>query len=254
VFDSQDRKIQETDPKDVIWDEIVGKEEHPEDGDGYKFLETDSEAFIRDENCGKEEYPRNCSVIYSSPPCFDEYGDEEWYSRFTGGVVVAPVCKAMADDGHCGSTETVVNGKYLVREMIKDAKVPGIIFDEFLEAHTVVMGGLATTCGIPCATTNVSSKGAKMWNKKPPSPELDETTSEVEQFRRVLIIVQKIWVDIPFDPGGFGPKRKLEDEFFPKRGRMMQATRTDPVIWNLTRDPTRPARRPAQIILYDLIF
>ncbi|KAF5778336.1 putative protein kinase RLK-Pelle-DLSV family [Helianthus annuus] len=85
VFDSQDRKIQETDPKDVIWDEIVGKEEHPEDCDGYKFLETDSEAFIRDENCGKEEYPGNCSVIYPSPPCFDEYGDEEWYSWFIGG-------------------------------------------------------------------------------------------------------------------------------------------------------------------------
>ncbi|KAF5756015.1 hypothetical protein HanXRQr2_Chr17g0809641 [Helianthus annuus] len=52
---------------------------------GYKFLETDSEAFIRDENCGKEEYPGNCSVIYPSPPCFDEYGDEEWYSWFIGG-------------------------------------------------------------------------------------------------------------------------------------------------------------------------
>ena len=50
VFDSQDRTIQETDPKDVIWDEIDGKEEYPEEGDGYKFQETDSESFIRDEN------------------------------------------------------------------------------------------------------------------------------------------------------------------------------------------------------------
>ncbi|KAM0038927.1 hypothetical protein Hdeb2414_s0013g00421391 [Helianthus debilis subsp. tardiflorus] len=80
VFDSQDRKIQETDSNDVIWDEIVGKEEHPEDCDGYKFQETDSEAFIWDENCGKEEYPGNCSVIYPSPPCYDEFEDGERHS------------------------------------------------------------------------------------------------------------------------------------------------------------------------------
>ncbi|PWA90030.1 mitogen-activated protein (MAP) kinase kinase kinase Ste11, Cryptococcus [Artemisia annua] len=64
VFDSQDHMIQETDPKDVIWDEIVGKEEYPEEGDGYKFQETDSESFIRDENYGKEEYPGSCSTLY----------------------------------------------------------------------------------------------------------------------------------------------------------------------------------------------
>ncbi|MFS8034970.1 hypothetical protein Hanom_Chr17g01587501 [Helianthus anomalus] len=126
VFDSQDRKIQETDPKDVIWDEIVGKEEHPENCDGYRFLETDLEAFIRDENYGKEEYPGNCSVIYLSPPVYDEYEDEEWYSWVTrgdrnllgdescsksrnvedvtpvknSGVAVAPAGEAMANDGH----------------------------------------------------------------------------------------------------------------------------------------------------------
>ncbi|KAJ0478118.1 hypothetical protein HanRHA438_Chr13g0616121 [Helianthus annuus] len=379
VVDSQDRKIQETDSKDVIWDEIVGKEEHPEDCDGYKFQETDSKAFIRDENCGKEEYSENCSVIYLSPPCFDEYEDEEWYFWVTGrnrnlpddesgsksrnveGVIVvekggdamvtgddtmalgssnAEVFDSTARVTHDVSTAN--DATSLSKPQIMDAfnvssinkaskgsvypsfKIQIITIDEFdakptqqmenetyflnmgniqkyvvgpfvgkfmdvrkasgrgmLDASQMTSSGLLekqndlsgiNVCG-PHMNKNYGPSfefivvhkmfewvKLKVNNHAPfdlggTSPDPDETTHEVEQFRRVVIIAQKIWVDVTFDPGGFGPKTKLEDEFFfSKRGRMMQATRTDPVIWNLTRDPARPARRPARIILYDLIF
>ncbi|KAJ0616331.1 hypothetical protein HanIR_Chr02g0089421 [Helianthus annuus] len=48
--------------------------------------------------------------------------------------------------------------------------------------------------------------------------ESDETIREVELFWRVMIIVQKNRVDVPFDPGGCGSKTKLEDEFFRRWG------------------------------------
>ncbi|KAD3641509.1 hypothetical protein E3N88_30733 [Mikania micrantha] len=44
---------------------------------GCKFQETNLEVFNGDENHGKEEHPGGCSGIYTSPPCFDDYGDEE---------------------------------------------------------------------------------------------------------------------------------------------------------------------------------
>ncbi|KAM0044534.1 hypothetical protein Hdeb2414_s0010g00354471 [Helianthus debilis subsp. tardiflorus] len=369
VFDSQDRKIQETDSKDVIWDEIVGKEEHPEDCDGYKFQETDSEAFIRDENCGKEEYPGNCSVIYPSSPCFDEYEDEEWYfwvsgrnrnlpddesgskSRNVEGVIVVEKggdAMVTGDDTMAlGSSNAVVfdstarvthdvstanDATSLSKPQILDAfnvssinkaskdsvypsfKIQIISIDEFdakltqqmeNETYFLNMGNIqkyvvgpfvgkfmdvrkASGRGMLDASQMTSSVllekqndlsginvcGPHMNKNYEPSFEFiqsktlvvhkmfqwvklkvnnhasfdpggtslerDETTREVEQFRRVVIIAQKIRVDVPFDPGGFGPKTKLEDEFFSKRGRMTQVTRTDPVIWNLTRDPARP--------------
>ncbi|MFS7914621.1 hypothetical protein Hanom_Chr02g00155571 [Helianthus anomalus] len=125
VFDLQDRKIQETDSKDVIWDEIVGKEEHPEDYDGYKFQETDSVAFIRDENCGKEEYPGNCSVIYPLPPCFDEYEDEEWYSWFTGNGRNLPGDESGSESFKVEGVTRVENGGVTVTpvgEMMSEKK------------------------------------------------------------------------------------------------------------------------------------
>ncbi|MFS7996611.1 hypothetical protein Hanom_Chr12g01131921 [Helianthus anomalus] len=55
------------------------------------------------------------------------------------------------------------------------------------------------------------------------SLESGETTYEVKLLRWVvMIIMQKNRIDVPFDPGGFGTKTKLEDEFFSKRGSMMQ--------------------------------
>ncbi|KAJ0920055.1 hypothetical protein HanRHA438_Chr05g0236641 [Helianthus annuus] len=48
-------------------------------------------------------------------------------------------------------------------------------------------------------------------------------TREVKQFRQVVVIITSVSrVDVPFDPGGFRSKTKLEDEFFSKRGSMMQ--------------------------------
>ncbi|KAJ0710992.1 hypothetical protein HanOQP8_Chr09g0318841 [Helianthus annuus] len=52
--------------------------------------------------------------------------------------------------------------------------------------------------------------------------ELGETNRGVELFGWFVIIINKNRVDVPFDPGVFGPKSKLEDEFFSKRGSMMQ--------------------------------
>ncbi|KAJ0447865.1 hypothetical protein HanLR1_Chr17g0668701 [Helianthus annuus] len=76
---------------------------------------------------------------------------------------------------------------------------------------------------------NVTSKGAKKWNKKRsdvsfdpggPGPELGEMNHKVKLDKRFIIKSNR--VDVPFDPGGFGSITKLEDEFFSKRGRMMQ--------------------------------
>nr|GEY23835.1 hypothetical protein [Tanacetum cinerariifolium] len=45
-----------------------------------------------------------------------------------------------------------------------------------------------------------------------------ETTREVKLFRRVIVtLINKSRVDVPFNPGDFAPKAKLEDEFF-RRG------------------------------------
>nr|GEY59583.1 putative glycoside hydrolase, family 32 [Tanacetum cinerariifolium] len=42
-----------------------------------------------------------------------------------------------------------------------------------------------------------------------------ETTREVKLFRRVMVtLINGSRVDVPFDPGDFAPKAKLEDEFF----------------------------------------
>ncbi|KAJ0801593.1 hypothetical protein HanPI659440_Chr03g0118981 [Helianthus annuus] len=52
-----------------------------------------------------------------------------------------------------------------------------------------------------------------------------EMIREVKFFIRVVIIKKWNRVDVPFDPGGFGSKAKLEDELFSKRGSMMQGYR-----------------------------
>nr|GEY50374.1 mitogen-activated protein (MAP) kinase kinase kinase Ste11, Cryptococcus [Tanacetum cinerariifolium] len=50
-----------------------------------------------------------------------------------------------------------------------------------------------------------------------------ETTREVKLFRWVMVtLINRSRDDVPFDPGDFAQKAKLEDEFFSKRGRMMQ--------------------------------
>nr|GEY26932.1 reverse transcriptase domain-containing protein [Tanacetum cinerariifolium] len=44
---------------------------------------------------------------------------------------------------------------------------------------------------------------------------LGETTREVKLFRRVMVtLINGSRVDVPFDPGDFAPKAKLEDKFF----------------------------------------
>ncbi|KAM0020464.1 hypothetical protein Hdeb2414_s0025g00667421 [Helianthus debilis subsp. tardiflorus] len=43
-----------------------------------------------------------------------------------------------------------------------------------------------------------------------------------ELFEPVKLNANKSRLDVPYDPGGFEPKAKLEDEFFSKRGSMMQ--------------------------------
>ncbi|KAJ0443380.1 hypothetical protein HanIR_Chr16g0820111 [Helianthus annuus] len=79
----------------------------------------------------------------------------------------------------------------------------------------------------------VNAKGGlmnvnKRWSSAPFDPggirpKLGETTREVKLFRRVtMIIIYESQVDVSFDPGGFGSKTKLEDEFFSKTGSMMQ--------------------------------
>nr|GEV50951.1 hypothetical protein [Tanacetum cinerariifolium] len=46
-----------------------------------------------------------------------------------------------------------------------------------------------------------------------------ETTSEVKLFRQVMVtLINGSRVDVPFDPGDFAPKAKLEDEFFRREG------------------------------------
>ncbi|KAJ0947695.1 hypothetical protein HanRHA438_Chr01g0018661 [Helianthus annuus] len=52
--------------------------------------------------------------------------------------------------------------------------------------------------------------------------ELGKTKRAVKFFGWGVIIVIQVRVDVPYDPGGLGLKAKLEDEFFSKRGRMMQ--------------------------------
>ncbi|MFS7933261.1 hypothetical protein Hanom_Chr04g00377621 [Helianthus anomalus] len=47
--------------------------------------ETKPEEFVGDKLSGDEEHPTNGDAIYDSPPMYDEYGDEDWYSWVTGG-------------------------------------------------------------------------------------------------------------------------------------------------------------------------
>ena len=141
VFDSQDRTIQETDPKDVIWDEIDGKEEYPEEGDGYKFQETDSESFIRDENYGKEEYPGSCSTLYSSHPCFDCYGDKEgsnedyWWVTRALNVVVVQEGGTVQEEIIGGSLEGAKGFEAAVAAGAKEIAVFGSASESFSKAN-----------------------------------------------------------------------------------------------------------------------
>ncbi|KAJ0624667.1 hypothetical protein HanIR_Chr01g0045501 [Helianthus annuus] len=53
--------------------------------------------------------------------------------------------------------------------------------------------------------------------------ELGQMTREVRMYMwLIMLIINGIRFDFPFDPGGFDPKTKLEDEFFSKTGSMMQ--------------------------------
>ncbi|KAK1433357.1 hypothetical protein QVD17_10267 [Tagetes erecta] len=49
--------------------------------------ETEPEEPVGDELTGDEEHPINDDIIYDSPPVYDEYMDEEWYSWASGGGI-----------------------------------------------------------------------------------------------------------------------------------------------------------------------
>ncbi|KAJ0925046.1 hypothetical protein HanRHA438_Chr04g0155181 [Helianthus annuus] len=54
--------------------------------DSSSWKETEPDEAVRDELSDDEEHPTNDDTIYDSPPVFDEYGDEEWYSWVIGGT------------------------------------------------------------------------------------------------------------------------------------------------------------------------
>ncbi|MFS7977780.1 hypothetical protein Hanom_Chr10g00907971 [Helianthus anomalus] len=47
--------------------------------------ETEAEEPVGDELTGDEEHPTHSGSIYDSPPVYDEYMDEDWYSWVIGG-------------------------------------------------------------------------------------------------------------------------------------------------------------------------
>ncbi|KAD6454415.1 hypothetical protein E3N88_09121 [Mikania micrantha] len=116
-----------------------------------KFQETNLEVFIRDEYQGKEESPGGCSGIYPSPPCFDDYGDEEvntndylWVSKVLNRVVIQGGGPLKGIDfllgSNCGLTESIVglNDKYLNRWMTRYTSTLAGNFDEFLEVDSMM--------------------------------------------------------------------------------------------------------------------
>ncbi|KAD6120005.1 hypothetical protein E3N88_11276 [Mikania micrantha] len=107
---------------------------------GCKFQETNPEAFIGDENHGKEEYLEGCSGIYPSPPCFDDYGDEElskndylWVTKVLNeGVTQGSEPLVLSRFTRCANERiTCLNGKYLNQEVTEYADTPARIFNEF---------------------------------------------------------------------------------------------------------------------------
>ncbi|PWA43629.1 mitogen-activated protein (MAP) kinase kinase kinase Ste11, Cryptococcus [Artemisia annua] len=234
VFDSQDRMIQETDPKDVIWDEIVGKEEYPEEGDGYKFQETDSESFIRDENYGKEEYPGSCSTLYLSHPCFDCYGDKEvsnedyWWVTRALNVVVVQEGGTVQEEITGGSLEGAKESIGILSDFVMGEKTEiGGVNDLVLlvaNGDTVAYGGPIEKQKEHVDGPNKegcmniqNGVGSKNLNDLVDGPQMGGLVSGEEHSGPNMILG-----DVPFDPGDFVPKAKLEDEFFSKRERMMR--------------------------------
>ncbi|KAJ0948727.1 hypothetical protein HanRHA438_Chr01g0030921 [Helianthus annuus] len=326
--------------------------------DSSSWKETEPEEPVGDELSDDEEHPTNDDTIYDSPPVFDEYGDEEWYSWVIGGTYrnfagvesdskILNVEVVIKDDGGMVNIdgdvvangavttggddyvergepdlgvpicEPTITGKSLIlgspisfKIRIKDdigvSEFPNkptdcsnnnSLFQDdgapceslFIcglhgkshEGLNLVMGpqvyndkvdmglfvnvffdNLLVDCGLqdqmvrndykgPITTTlveinSLTSKISKINclvevelfelvksianNKRPDVPfdpggtsaESGETIRKVKLFWWVVMIIDRNRTDVPFDPGGFGLKTKLEDEFFLKRGSMMQ--------------------------------
>ncbi|KAD5960520.1 hypothetical protein E3N88_11992 [Mikania micrantha] len=120
---------------------------------GCKFQETNLEVFNEDENHGKEEHPEGCSGIYTSPPCFDDYGDEEvnnsgylWVSKVLNGFAIQEGGPLKGIDFLLGSNHglteriTGLNDKYLNRWMTRYTNALAKNVDELLEVDPVTKG------------------------------------------------------------------------------------------------------------------
>ncbi|KAM0008283.1 hypothetical protein Hdeb2414_s0116g00801331 [Helianthus debilis subsp. tardiflorus] len=80
--------------------------------DSSSWKETEPEKPVRDELSGDEEHPTNGDTIYDSPPVYDEYRDEEWYSWVTGGDRNLPgvTVENGGDAIASGGSMAVING------------------------------------------------------------------------------------------------------------------------------------------------
>ncbi|KAJ0481223.1 hypothetical protein HanIR_Chr13g0640251 [Helianthus annuus] len=298
--------------------------------------ETEPEEPVGDDLSGDEEHPTNDATIYNSPPLYDEYGDEEWYSWVTGGGAVVgsgdelaasvePVREGplfgptirgvshlhnleylmsfknqdkmiIAVASYLGETSNsldefsygltnktllseVENGQIIVMHHISfmqlgifaygismptlhttftrgkqetkayggvgskkfniNAKRGPVKVDNIgstvathnglkSSAQEIQFGSIFTYFKPLTVNTNLPTKVNSRWFNAPFDPggmgkEPGETTREIEFFgRHMMLITNGIRVDVPFDPGDFDPKAKLEDEFFSKTGSMMQ--------------------------------
>ncbi|KAD3066733.1 hypothetical protein E3N88_34613 [Mikania micrantha] len=104
---------------------------------GCKFQETNLEVFNGDENHGKEEHPEGCSGIYTSPPCFDDYGDEEvnnsdylWVSKVLNGF-------AIQGGGPLKGIDFLLGSNHGLTERITEV-------DPVTEGDSMVVGGCVT--------------------------------------------------------------------------------------------------------------
>ncbi|KAJ0557435.1 hypothetical protein HanIR_Chr07g0325111 [Helianthus annuus] len=80
--------------------------------DSSLWKETEPEKPVRDELSGDEEHATNGDIIYDSPPVYDEYGDDEWYSWVTDGDRNLPgvMVENRGDTIASGGSMAVTNG------------------------------------------------------------------------------------------------------------------------------------------------
>ncbi|GJY62429.1 hypothetical protein Tco_0463086 [Tanacetum coccineum] len=178
---------------------------------------------------GNEEHPPNGDIIYDYPPAYDEYEDEEWYSWMTGaGVTYDPTGVKLQDS----PPRFILKELFFNQIGLVDCGPQDQMGRKDYEGPTTTSLDVLKSLSSKIATTKcVGAELFERFNLIANSDRFNapydpggtglvpgETTREVKLFRRDVTIINESELLLPFDPGDFAPKAKLEDEFFRRGG------------------------------------